>query len=76
VNIRCGSGEVVSAFGEITIVVPREHLVAAVFVPENVEDTRFDFLSDICGADRGPEEEPRSKSTITCSRRRSTTGCD
>ena len=52
-------GEVISAFGEITIVVPREHIVAACSFLKTSPDTRFDFLSDICGADRGPEEEPR-----------------
>lgn len=51
--------EVIEAFGETTIVVPREHLVAACTLLKTSPDTRFDFLSDICGADRGPEEEPR-----------------
>ena len=51
--------EVIEAFREITIVVPREHLVAACSFLKTSPETRFDFLSDICGADRGPEEDPR-----------------
>lgn len=51
--------DVIEAFNEITIVVPREHIVAACSFLKTSPDTRFDFLSDICGADRGVEEEPR-----------------
>jgi len=51
--------EVVIAFGETTIVVPREHLVDACSFLKTWPEGRFDFLSDICGADRGVEEEPR-----------------
>ena len=51
--------EVIQAFGETTLVVPREHLVAACSLLKTSPEMRFDFLSDICGADRGPEEEPR-----------------
>jgi NADH-quinone oxidoreductase subunit C len=53
------SSEVISAFGETTIVVPREHIVAACSFLKTWSEGRFDFLSDICGADRGVEEEPR-----------------
>jgi NADH-quinone oxidoreductase subunit C len=51
--------DVIDAFGEITIVVPREHIVAACSFLKTSPDSRFDFLSDICGVDRGVEEEPR-----------------
>lgn len=51
--------EVIAAFGELTVVVPREHLVAVCTFLKTSPETHFNFLSDICGADRGPEEEPR-----------------
>jgi NADH-quinone oxidoreductase subunit C len=51
--------EVVYAFGETTIIVPREHIVAASSFLKTWPEAHFDFLSDICGADRGVEEEPR-----------------
>jgi NADH-quinone oxidoreductase subunit C len=51
--------DVIDAFNEITIVVPREHIVAACLFLKTSAETRFDFLSDICGADRGVEEDPR-----------------
>lgn len=51
--------EVIDAFGETTIIVPREHLTAACSFLKTWPEGRFDFLSDICGADRGVEEEPR-----------------
>src|SRR5215211_4726885 len=51
--------EVIEAFSEITIVEPREHLVAACSFLKASPETRFDFLADICGADRGVEEDPR-----------------
>src|SRR5215207_7341237 len=53
------AGQVIEAFGEITIVVPREHIVAACSFLKSWPESRFDFLADICGADRGVEEEPR-----------------
>lgn len=52
-------GGVIAAFGEITIVVPREHIVAACAFLKSWSEGLFDFLADICGADRGAEEEPR-----------------
>ena len=52
-------GEVMSAFGEFTVVVPREHIVAACSFLKTSPETQFNFLADICGADRGVEEEPR-----------------
>ena len=51
--------EVIDAFGETTIVVPREHIAAVSTFLKTSPEARFDFLSDICGADRGPEEDPR-----------------
>jgi NADH-quinone oxidoreductase subunit C len=52
-------GEVREAFGEVTVVVPREHIAAACSFLKSAPGLEFNFLSDICGADRGPEEEPR-----------------
>ena len=51
--------EVIQAFGETTIVVPREHIVAACSFLKTWPEGQFNFLADICGADRGVEEEPR-----------------
>jgi NADH-quinone oxidoreductase subunit C len=49
--------EVIDAFGEVSIVVPRE---AIVDVCKTLRDEhQFDLLADLCGADRGPEEDPR-----------------
>ena len=52
-------GEVTEAFGEVTVVVPRDHLVEICQFLKAVPGLEFNFLSDLCGADRGPEEEPR-----------------
>ncbi len=50
-------GEVVDAHGEVTVTVPRE---AVVDVCRFLRDAHgFDLLADLCGADRGPEEDPR-----------------
>ena len=51
--------EVIHALGETTIVVPREHIVPACSFLKTWPEGQFNFLSDICGADRGVEEEPR-----------------
>jgi len=51
--------ETIFAFGEYTIVVPREHIVDACVFLKTSPETQFNFLADICGADRGVEEEPR-----------------
>lgn len=51
--------EVVAAHKEITVIVPRNEIVAVCSFLKSSPDARFDFLADICGADRGPEEEPR-----------------
>ncbi|HEY0321008.1 MAG TPA: NADH-quinone oxidoreductase subunit C [Pyrinomonadaceae bacterium] len=51
--------EVIEAFGETTVIVPREHILAACSFLKGAPDIGFDMLVDICGVDRGPEEEPR-----------------
>jgi NADH-quinone oxidoreductase subunit C len=51
--------EVIEAFGEITVVVPREHILAVCSFLKTAPGLEFNFLADLCGADRGPEEEPR-----------------
>jgi NADH-quinone oxidoreductase subunit C len=51
--------EVIVAFGETTLVAPREHIVAACNFLKTSPEAGFDFLSDICGVDRGVEEDPR-----------------
>jgi len=51
--------EVIEALGETTVVVPREHIRAICTFLKTWPVTRFDFLADVCGADRGVEEEPR-----------------
>src|SRR3982751_369636 len=44
-------------FGEVTIFVPREAIAEVCrFLKTN---HGFDMLADLCGADRGPEEDPR-----------------
>ncbi len=52
-------GEVIQAFGEITVVVPREHVAEICRFLKTAPNFEFNLLADICGADRGPEEEPR-----------------
>jgi NADH-quinone oxidoreductase subunit C len=51
--------EVIEAFGELTLVVPREHIATVSAHLKAAPGFEFDMLSDITGADRGPEEEPR-----------------
>ena len=49
--------DVKDALGEVTVTVPREHIVA---VCTSLKSTHgFDMLADLCGADRGVEEDPR-----------------
>jgi NADH-quinone oxidoreductase subunit C len=50
---------VVEAFGETTVIVPREHIEAACRFLKTAPGAEFNLLADICGVDRGPEEEPR-----------------
>lgn len=52
-------GEVIQAFGETTVVVPREHIAAACRFYKTTPGLEFNLLADICGADRGPEDDPR-----------------
>ena len=47
------------AFGETTVVVPREQIVAVCSHLKTSPEAQFNFLADLCGADRGVEEEPR-----------------
>ena len=50
-------GEVVDALGEVSVFVPRESIVdVCAFMKRELG---FDLLADLCGADRGPEEDPR-----------------
>lgn len=51
--------EIVNALGETTVIVPREHIVEACSFLKTAPGLDFDLLSDLCGSDRGPEEEPR-----------------
>jgi NADH-quinone oxidoreductase subunit C len=49
--------DVKDALGEVTVTVPREHIVD---VCTSLKTTHgFDMLADLCGADRGVEEDPR-----------------
>lgn len=52
-------GEVIEAFGEVTVIVPREKIVELCAYLKTAPGLEFNFLADLCGADRGPEEEPR-----------------
>lgn len=45
------------ARGEVTIFVPREFVVDVCWVLKT--KYQFDMLADLCGSDRGPEEDPR-----------------
>src|SRR6267143_4547995 len=51
--------EIIEAHGEVTAVVPRLHIVEVCSALKTGAETQFDFLADLCGADRGAEEEPR-----------------
>ncbi len=48
---------VVEAYGEVTVFVPRESIVNACSSLKS--EHGFDMLVDLCGGDRGPEEDPR-----------------
>lgn len=49
--------DVKDALGEVTVTVPREAIIeVATFLKT---EQGFDMLADLCGADRGPEEDPR-----------------
>lgn len=49
--------EIREALGEVTVLVPRKHIVEACRFMKEKQD--FDMLADLCGVDRGPEEDPR-----------------
>ena len=49
--------DVVTGHGEVTVVTPRDSIIeACAFLRD---EQGFDMLADLCGADRGPEEDPR-----------------
>lgn len=48
---------VVDALGEVTVVVPKGSIIAACNFLRT--EHGFDMLADLCGGDRGPEEDPR-----------------
>jgi NADH-quinone oxidoreductase subunit C len=49
--------DVAEGHGEVTVIVPRESIVDVCSFLKN--DNGFDLLADLCGCDRGPEEDPR-----------------
>jgi NADH-quinone oxidoreductase subunit C len=49
--------DVKDALGEVTVTVPREHIAAACTSLKTAYG--FDLLADLCGADRGAEDDPR-----------------
>lgn len=49
--------DVKDALGEVTVTVPRDSVVdVCIHLRDN---DSFDMLADLCGSDRGPEEDPR-----------------
>ncbi|MGI8565730.1 MAG: NADH-quinone oxidoreductase subunit C, partial [Pyrinomonadaceae bacterium] len=52
-------GEMTIAFGEITFAVARESLAEICSYLKKTPAFAFDMLADLCGVDRGVEEEPR-----------------
>jgi NADH-quinone oxidoreductase subunit C len=51
--------DVIYAFGEMTVVVPRERIAEICARLKAEPGLEFNLLADLCGVDRGPEEEPR-----------------
>ncbi|HUR99133.1 MAG TPA: NADH-quinone oxidoreductase subunit C [Pyrinomonadaceae bacterium] len=49
--------DVTEGHGEVTVIVPAGAISDACEFLKNVHG--FDMLADLCGADRGPEEDPR-----------------
>jgi NADH-quinone oxidoreductase subunit C len=49
--------DVKDVHGEVTVTVPSDAIAEACRFMR--DELQFDLLADICGADRGPEEEPR-----------------
>lgn len=54
---RAWVDDVKDALGEVTVTVPAASIVDICFFLKT--EHGFDLLSDLCGADRGPEEDPR-----------------
>ncbi|HEX8888793.1 MAG TPA: NADH-quinone oxidoreductase subunit C [Pyrinomonadaceae bacterium] len=52
-------GEVIEAFNEVTVIVPRAKVVEVCSFLKTAPGLEFNMLADLCGVDRGPEEEPR-----------------
>ena len=50
-------GDVTESHGEVTVTVPRDSIVDVCRFLK--AEQGFDLLADLCGADRGPEEDPR-----------------
>ena len=50
---------IVEGHGEVTAIVPQLHIADVCAALKSGADAKFDFLADLCGADRGVEEEPR-----------------
>ena len=68
--------EVIEALGETTVVVPREHIVAAVLVSEDLARKRALIFWPIFVVSIAAVKKSRgSKSTIICFRRPSIIGC-
>lgn len=51
------TADVKDTLGEVSITVPGEFIVDVCWVLKTKHG--FDMLADLCGADRGPEEDPR-----------------
>jgi len=51
--------EIIEAHSEVTGIVPGAHIVEVCSALKSGPDAKFDFLADLCGVDRGDEEEPR-----------------
>jgi NADH-quinone oxidoreductase subunit C len=51
--------EFITAFGEVTVIVPREHIADVCAFLKSAPGLEFNMLADLCGVDRGQEEEPR-----------------
>jgi NADH-quinone oxidoreductase subunit C len=49
--------DVVTGHGEVTVITPRGSIIEACQFLR--DEQGFDMLADLCGADRGPEEDPR-----------------
>lgn len=49
--------EVTEGHGEVTVIVPASAIVDVCTFLKHKHD--FDLLADLCGGDRGPEEDPR-----------------